>query len=131
MIKITFKQLNQGFPALQKLSRTAFPKEEFKLSYKISRIFKACRVQQEHLNDQLNEMMGAHGFFPGTPSHMIDPEKSYQYNRNASAFLSETQTDEIWGDVISYEQIRKFADLTPEDLANLDWLIDLGPETQN
>lgn len=120
-MKITLWDLNESYQALIRLSSKELPKEQHKLSYKISRIVKSAKGEMEDLGESLNSLMGKCGFRPGEQN--VDSDKIDDFNRQSKKFLKETMTGEIWGDPIKYSELIEYVSISPLDLANLDWLI--------
>ena len=131
-MRITFKQLNESFNALARLVKVEFPKDSHKLAYKLSRIWKSAKSEIEEMQAGLRNLAQRHGITPGTPLHVLDPEKREDYSWNERQFLKDTDT-EIWGDPFLWSELRDHVDLTAADMADLDWLIifDIEDETRS
>lgn len=121
-MKITLKQLNEGFFSLQKASQVVFPKEHHKLAYKLSRIYKSANSEVDLLRETLRDLAAASGVT--AEDLQLGREKCLGYWQAERKFLRETEI-EIWGDPFELEQwelICEKAELSPIDMANLDWL---------
>lgn len=125
-MKITLKQLDQGFKSLSLLAETAFEKDKHKICYKISRIYGSAKRELEEMHLSLADLAAKHGLTPGVDPRFQDPEKVGQYQLSERLFLRDTWV-EVWGDPFHYSEIADFI-TTPMGLANLDWMIVGGPE---
>jgi hypothetical protein len=125
-MKITLKQLDGGFLALQKLANLEFPKNKLNLAYRISRIYRSAAVGLEEMHAELRNRMSRFGLNPEVRIEVQDPEKVANYRHSERCFLKETQV-EIGQDPIEYSEIAEFLPV-PADLANLEWMIVGGPE---
>lgn len=124
-MKITLKQLNDGFGALSKLAQTVFPKEQAKLSYRFSRIYRSAKAEIEEMQFHLQKLMVDSGFYPGERD--VDPQKLYEYGRDSRAFLASTEI-EIWGDPMPFSMIKPYVEISPADQADLHWLFTVDDE---
>jgi hypothetical protein len=125
-IKISLQQLNESYNALLKLAQKEFPKDQHKLTYKLSRIVKAARTEAECLGDSLNDLMRKCGFEPGSTD--ATPDQIKDYTAQAKAFMATTMV-ELWGDPIKLDELYA-VEISPFDLALLDWLIVDGEEPE-
>lgn len=124
-MKITLHQLNESWQALHRLTTKEFPKDQHKVQYKLARIYKQAKAEVESLADSLNALMKKCGLTPGAQA---DPEKLQDYNTQSKLFLRETWIEFSWGDPILHADIRDFVTISPADLAELDWLIQMDEE---
>jgi len=125
-MKISLSRLNESYNALVKLSAQAFPKDRHKLAYKLSRVVKSAKVEAQILGDSLNDLMRSCGFEPGSVD--ATPAQIKDYSDQAKRFMDSTYCD-LWGDPIQLDEI-DCVEISPFDLALLDWLIVDGEEPE-
>jgi len=125
-MKVSLWQLNAGYQALLRLAQNQLPKEHHKLTYKLSKIVKAAKVEIEALGDSQLDLMAKCGLHQGEQN--ADIEKVEDFNRQSKRFMRETVCD-IWGDPFTYAELRELVSISALDLADLDWLIIEGEET--
>jgi hypothetical protein len=127
-MKISLKQLNEGFFSLQKAARAPLPKEHHKTAYKLSRIYKSANGEVELMQESLRQLAISSGI---TPEDLKSGrEICAGYWEAERKFLREVEI-EIWGDPFEpdqWELICERAELSPLDMANLDWLFKLTEE---
>lgn len=120
-MKISLHQLNQSYQALDRLANRELPKDQHKLAYKISRVYKQAKAEIEALSESLQTLATRCGLTPG--EREVDPAKIEDYNKQARKFQKETDFEFPWGDQIPFSLLRDHVTLSPADLAELDWLI--------
>lgn len=125
-MKISLSQLNESYSALLKLAQKEFPKDQHRLTYKLSRIVKAARTEAECLGDSLNDLMRKCGFEPGSAD--ATPDQIKDYTAQAKAFMVTTMI-ELWGDPVKLDELYAI-EISPFDLALLDWLIVDGAQEE-
>lgn len=103
-----------------RLAAKELPKEHHKLAYKLSKIVRAAKTENDALSDSLIELMAKCGFKQGESNVPI--EAIEEFNRQSKKFMTATTCD-LWGDPIQYSEIAELVNLSPLDLAELDWLI--------
>jgi len=124
-MKISLWQLNTGYQALLRLAQNELPKEHHKLTYKLSKIVKAAKVEMETLGESQIDLMRKCGFQQGEQN--VDIEKINVFNRESKKFMKETSC-ELWGDVFMYSDLCELVSISALDLADLDWLIIEGED---
>jgi hypothetical protein len=124
-MQISLKVLNESYPALVRLTQQEFPKEQHKLSYKLARILRSARTELETGTEFLNQLMAKFDIYPGQPD--TSPEIAREYNAQAESFMKETLCP-IWGEQILYSELAGIVNISPFDLALLDWLIIEGEQ---
>jgi hypothetical protein len=118
-MRITFSQLNESYQALVRLAQSDFPKEQHRLTYKLSRVVRTAKAEVEAMAESLNDLQVRCGILPGKE---ITPEVAADYNAQAKVFMQSTFC-ELWGDPIKLDDIAGVVAISPFDLALLDWLI--------
>ena len=106
-----------------RLASKEFPRGQHKLAYQVSKILRSAKSELEILQQSLNDLAVKCGFEIGQGS--VEPETIKTYNKEAAIFMKDT-TCEIWGHEIDIENLAH-VDISPLDLANLDWLIVENP----
>lgn len=119
-MKLTLKQLNDGYQPLQSVAAHEFPA---KLAYRLGRIVNACNSEMELYRKTINDLIRKHGEGDDVQGYRVEQnsEAMAAFNREAEELL-ETEI-EIWGDPIGINELEPHAKLKPSDLAWLDWLI--------
>lgn len=120
-MKISLKELNQGFNALSKLANHQFKKDRHKLAYNLSRKFKTAKAEIEEMQASLRDLICSCGITPGQQITEIDPKLWDDYQAAERVFLRDTKA-ELWGDPIFLKEVLDLEVLTPAELADLDWL---------
>lgn len=127
-MKLTLKQLNDGYQALKRLAEQDYPKASFKLAYKVGKIYKAARSEVDLLSETLEKMMPEFGFskYDSVKEASADLDrgrKIERYNAASLDLLRGTEI-EIWGDPFRPEEILGVIPITAADYGDLDgWLI--------
>lgn len=119
-MEITLATLNESYRALERLAQRELPKEQHKLTYKISRVMRSAKTEIELLAESLNDLMRSCGIEPGDEN--ADLEKAKDYAKQAKNFMTATRC-QLWGDPIRLDEIMPHVSISAFDLALLDWLI--------
>lgn len=121
-MRITLEQLNQSFQSLGKLANyEGFKKDQAKLKYKISRIWKDAKREIQEMQTAIRELMETYGIQTGQPIANIPGDVWNEFQAKQKEFLSGIAV-ELWGDPFKLDEILDLECLTADDLANLDWL---------
>ena len=132
-MKISFKQLNDSFGALQTLAGQRLPAG--KLGYKLSKIVKSCNEEMESLRKELGSLLDEYGAMdliiddqPTGQKIIKDADRRKAFNEAAEEFLKSSEISiyegQAWGEPLKLEEIEKLKiEISPTDLAALDWLI--------
>jgi hypothetical protein len=132
-MKISFKQLNDSFGALQLLAGQKLPAG--KLAYKLSKIVKLCNEEMESLRKELGSLLDEYGATdlmiddqPTGQKIIRDADRRKAFNEAAEEFLKSSEISiyegQAWGEPLKLEEIEKLKiEISSADLAALDWLI--------
>jgi len=132
-MKISFKQLNDSFGALQTLAGQKLPAG--KLGYKLSKIVKLCNEEMESLRKELGCLLDEYGATdlmiddqPTGQKIIRDADRRKAFNEAAEEFLKGLEVSiydgQAWGELLKLEEIERLKiEISPADLAALDWLI--------
>lgn len=132
-MRLTFKQLNDSFGALQTLVSQKLQAGKF--AYKLSKIAKFCNEEMESLRKELNNLLDEYGatdlLIDGQPTGqkiIKDDDRRKAFNDAADAFLKFSEISiyegQAWGEPLKLDDIEKLKiEISPADLAALDWLI--------
>lgn len=120
-MNLSLFQLNESYPALARLAQQDFPKDQYKLSYKLSRIVQSARYELKTATDFLDRLMVKFGIDP-MDQQAASVEARNAYNASAKQFMHETECTVV-GDPIAFNEIAGLISVSPFDLALLDWLI--------
>lgn len=74
----------------------------------------------DELGDTMTQIMDKFGIVQNSPDNDISTLN--RFNAESKRFMKSTPV-EIWGDPIKFSDLGEFINLSPLDLANLDWLI--------
>lgn len=118
-MRITLRELSDGFAALERLTQTKFP---VKVSYRLGRVYASAQSEMEILRKQHVELVKKHGAEdaekPG--NFIVPPENLDAFRPEFDDLMSEEC--ELWGDPIALELLGD-AEIEPMILAPLGWLI--------
>lgn len=122
-MKITLKQLNNGFQPLQAIAANELPA---KLAYKLGRIVAACNSEMESYRKAITALIKKYGEGDEIKGYKVEPETEamVDFQREVEDLLN--LEVEFWGDPIALAEIEPHAKLKASDLAWLDWLITDG-----
>jgi len=132
-MKISFKQLNDSFGALQVLAGQKLPAG--KLGYKLSKIVKLCNEEMDTLRKELGSLLDEYGATdlmiddqPTGQKIIKDADRRKTFNDAADEFLKSSEISiyegQAWGEPLKLEEIEKLKiEISSADLAALDWLI--------
>jgi hypothetical protein len=145
-MKVDLWTLNESFQALSRLANQSLPKEHFKLTFKLGRIFKAAKARIDDWGDDVNRLMANAGIRQtpdgklwqieesGEPKTPATADQVMAFNKAAKEVMKAEQVDLI-GHYTPFEasEILAIASISSLDFGLLyGWLIvgELPEETQ-